>query len=170
MPESRQFLVLQPTGPELNFALERLVPELVRRAIAKGVIRTPDEARVRPLDALDLGKTTKAFSHTFAADNTWEKYVDAETIGDMVIGIVGIASDSADKRLLDVRFSVGVPLRPIFQTGTLQAMYVQEEPKALFKSGEEPIFEKGDKATIEVYGRSTGEESFVLLGLVVEKK
>jgi hypothetical protein len=30
-------------------------------------------------------------------------------------------------------------------------------------------YDKGDKATIELIGRATGSEKFVLLGLVVEK-
>lgn len=165
----RQFQVLQPLGPEVNIALERIVPELIRRAIAKGVIRAAEEAKIRPLDALDFGKTTKKFTHTFAAADTWEKYVDAYTIGDCVIGIVGVASDSTSPKLIDIRFSVGVPLRPILQTGTLQAMYVQEEKKVLLKEGEEVYYEKGDKATIELYGTATGAESFILIGLVCEK-
>jgi hypothetical protein len=162
----RQYVLLEPTVADLRGRLPAIESDLVARAIAKGIIRSAAEAKIRPLDALDLGKTTKEFVHSFASTN-WEKYVDAETIGDMCITIFGLANLSADPKLLDVRFSVGVPLRPIFQTGTLEASYVQTEPKVVFT--DDVKYDKGDKATIELIGRATGSEKFVLLGLVVEK-
>jgi hypothetical protein len=167
MPVKRQYSILEPLPTDIRNRLVAIEGDLIHRAIAKGIIRTPDEAKIGPIDATDFGKTTKQFVHSFSSADTWEKYVDAQAIGDAVMTIVGIANLSADPKLLDISFSVGVPLRPLFQSGDLEAAYAQTEPKVLFT--EDVKYDKGDKATIEVMGRATGSEKFVLMGLKCEK-
>lgn len=161
--------VLEPAGGDIRGRLLMVTDELVARAIAKGIIRNPTEAKIRPLNAQDLDstKTTEAFSHSFSSANTWEKYVDAKTVGDAVITIVGLANLSASPKLLEARFGVGTPVRSQFQTGLLTPMYVQEEAKVLFT--EDVKYDKGDKVTIELLGSATGTEDFALIGLLVEK-
>jgi hypothetical protein len=173
MPELKQpeiwYPIFEPTSGDIRSRLAGLENSLIQRAIAKGIIRDPSEAKVRPLTAQDLDSTkpSEAFSHSFSASNTWEKYVDAKTVGDMVITIVGLANLSDSPKLLDVRFGVGTPVRSKFQTGLLTPMYVQEEKKVLFTKDVE--YDKGDKVTIEVLGSATGTEDFALIGLVCEK-
>jgi hypothetical protein len=163
------YTILQPTSGDIRGRLAELETNLIQRAIAKGIIREPGEAKIRPLNAQDLDSTkpSEAFSHSFSDADTWEKYVDTKTVGDMVITIVGLANLSDDPKLLDMRFGVGTPVRSKFQTGLLTPMYVQEEKKVLFTRNVE--YDKGDKVTIEVLGSATGEEKFALIGLVCEK-
>jgi len=168
MPLERHFPVLQPTAAELNSILQEVAPILHRRAVAKGIVRPEDICRISALNAFDLGQKVGTFEHTFTAAHTYEKYVDAYTLGDMCIAIVGIASDDADPGLYGVRFSVGVPLRPITEQ-KFQAMLMQKEPKIIFKRERVVYYDKGDRVTIELIGRRTGAESFILLGLKAEK-
>lgn len=162
----REYTLLQVGRPDIISRIASVEPDIVSRAIKLGVIKNPEEARVRTLDARDLGKTVAYFQHTFAAANTMEKYVDAYEVKGKVICIFGVAFTGA-KNLVNIRFGKGVPVRPVFETGLVDAAYVQQEPKVLFS--EDVWVEPGEKLTIEVEGRDTGAENFVLMGLVCEK-
>jgi len=172
MAWQRTYTLLEPSPADIRARLVAVERELVSRAIAKGIIRSAGEARIRDLEGEDLGLDTEVFVHSVTAANTWEKYydgtkrIDAVTIGDMIICIVGMYNDAADPKSIKVRYSVGVPLRPILEV-SFQPVYVQDQPKLLLTK--DVWFEKGDKATIEVYARATGADGLAFLGLVCEK-
>ncbi|MEM2234023.1 MAG: hypothetical protein QXP81_10855 [Nitrososphaerota archaeon] len=163
----REYTLLQVGRPDIISRIASVEPDIVSRAIKLGVIKNPEEARVRTLDARDLGKTVAYFQHTFAAANTMEKYVDAYEVKGKVICIFGAAFTSDLQNLVNIRFGKGVPVRPVFETGLVDAAYVQQEPKVLFS--EDVWVEPGEKLTIELESRAIGAENFVLMGLVCEK-
>jgi len=154
--------------------LTALEAELIRRAVDQkiGGITQPGEVEVTQISPVeDFGKTTEDWTYTYTADQTWERYISAYDIGERVIGIIGIKFLSATPYLAAARFGLGWPLT--FIKGWFHVEDAHTEPQAIVVFKSPVIFNKGDKATIEVYGRydATGvTEKFAFIGLVARKK
>jgi len=175
MAEVVSSTLVKVDAPQIRARLMALKEELIRRALAKGVIKTRGEAVIRDLlPETDFGLANEVWVHSQAAANTWERYYDgtkrieAVLVEDKVIGIIGMRNDAADPKVVVIRFGLGWPLTVVRGVFHVQSQYLEPEIIALFSK--DIIYEKGEKITIEVYGRAAGADGTAFIGLVCEPK
>jgi len=174
MPEVRSHHTVKTDKAEVSAKLVALRTEIVRRAVEQKIagITLPEQVEVTQISPVeDLGKTVEDWTYTYTAAQTWERFIEAYDIGERIIGIIGVRILSPNPYTIVVRFGLGWPLT--FIKGWFHIESGHGEPQVMVVFEQPIIFNKGDKATIELYGRAgaTGvTERIEFVGLAARKK
>lgn len=116
------------------------------------------------LPKTDLGLTNEEWKHTFATAYTEEDFVNKTLEDEKFIVLYGYTNLSPDPKTLYFKFYKGASVEKVVH---VQAAYIQEEPIVYF---DPQVWAEGDKMKIVLYGKATGDDYPVFLGLVAQVK
>lgn len=160
-----------PTAAEVAALEEAVKAKLTDILIKKGVVKSPEEIAFRKIRPTDIGLANDVWAESIGTANAWNRITpaDGQKIEDKAIAIFGVANLEADYLSTGIRLTKGAgrDLITLFE-GFFEEMYLEEVPKALFKKV--VYFEPEDYMNMYLYGRKTGTDRVILLGVVAEPK
>ncbi|MEM2525574.1 MAG: hypothetical protein QXI49_05265 [Candidatus Methanomethylicaceae archaeon] len=160
------------TKSEIQARREALARELVRRMVAKGVVKSGDEVAIRDiLPKTDLGYTYEKWETASLPAYTYTAVVSQRLPANKMIGFYGVQdlAGGLDTGITAViRFKIGPGAARVLDVWQIQKIESEKEKEGI--SEKDVIYENQEYMTVEFYNVATGVSNVALLGLVAEPK
>lgn len=160
------------TKSEIQARREALARELVRRMVAKGVVKSVDEVALRDiLPRTDLGFANEKWETDTLPAYEYTPVVEQRLPANRMIGFYGVQdlSGGLDTGITAVvRFKIGPGAARVLDIWQVQKIQSETEREGI--SEKDVIYENQEYMTVEYYNIDTGVSNLMLLGLVAEPK
>jgi hypothetical protein len=162
----------KPTPQQIEAARQALDAKLIEIAVAKGAVRSANDAIVRDLlpdNDLRASGDIQYFEQQVSA-GAWASPTYSGTLDDdQVMGIYGVKALNAVPKTAAIRFWDGTGRTAVIDIWQVEAAWGEEEsPMAI---AIKPIIYEPDRGfNIDQYAKSAGADQIAFLGRVVEPK